>query len=232
MRVIALQFTEESAREYPLSDEQIVARVLAGETALFEIPIRRHNRRMYHIVRSILRDEGEVEEAMQEAYLSSYAHLDQFAGSAKFSTWLLKIAINEALRRLGRRERLIRLHSTETALKLEPRNPTPEEMAASRELRTLLETVIDELPDTLRIVFVLREVDGLSTAEVAEALDIAALTVKVRLHRAKAQLRKKIDKRLAGAGREAFPFPAARCDRVTSAVLERIEVAADSREQT
>ena len=96
MRVITLQFTEESAKEYPLSDEQIVARLLAGEPALFEIPIRRHNRRMYHMVRSILRDEGEVEEAMQEAYVSAYAHLSQFAGSAKFSTWLLKIAINEA----------------------------------------------------------------------------------------------------------------------------------------
>jgi RNA polymerase sigma-70 factor (ECF subfamily) len=96
MRVITLQFTEESAKEYPLSDEQIVARLLAGEPALFEIPIRRHNRRMYHMVRSILRDEGEVEEAMQEAYVSAYSHLSQFAGSAKFSTWLLKIAINEA----------------------------------------------------------------------------------------------------------------------------------------
>jgi RNA polymerase sigma-70 factor (ECF subfamily) len=230
MRAIALQFTEESAKDHPLSDEQIVTRVLAGEPALFEIIIRRHNRRMYHLVRSILRDEAEVEDAMQEAYFSAYAHLNQFAGSAKFSTWLLKIAINEARRRLRRRDRLTRLDATETALNHESGTPTPEEMATSREIRTLLEAVIDELPDTLRMVFVLREVDGLSTAEVAEALDIAAVTVKVRLHRAKAQLRKKIDKRVAGARRKVFPFPAAKCNRVASAILERIRGAGSERE--
>jgi RNA polymerase sigma-70 factor, ECF subfamily len=223
MRVVALQFTEESAREYPLSDEQVVARVLAGERELFEIPIRRHNRRIYRAMRSMLRDESEAEEAMQQAYCSAYAHLNQFAGSARFSTWLLKIAINEALGRLRRsRERLTQLDSAEPGLKLVSGSPTPEEVAASHEIRTLLETAIDELPDTLRIVFMLREVDGLSTAEVAEALDIAGLTVKVRLHRAKVQLRNKLDKHVASAVKEAFPFQAVQCDRVVSAVLARI----------
>jgi RNA polymerase sigma-70 factor (ECF subfamily) len=207
-----------------LPDEEIVRRVAAGETDLFELLMRRHNPRVYRAIRSILRDEDEAEDAMQQAYVSAFLHLREFAGGSRFSTWLTRIALNEALGRLRRRRPFVALDATnaeESAMPSEP-PPTPEGDAARHELGRLLERAIDGLPEIYRTVVVLRDVDGMSTGEAADALGIAEEAVKTRLHRARALLQGRVSA-LAGEGLSAaFPFHAPRCDRVVRAVMARI----------
>jgi RNA polymerase sigma-70 factor (ECF subfamily) len=211
-----------------LTDEQVVERVRTGETALFEVLMRRHNARVYRAVRAVLRDEADVEDAMQQAYVNAYLHLDQFAGRAKFSTWLTRIAVNEALGRLRRR-----VAAMETAIdqgdgqedreaKMASGEPTPEHRAFSGELRALLEGAIDALPEGYREVFMLREVEGMTTAEVSEALELGEEAVKTRLHRARGLLRDHLYARTGAAASEAFQFHAVRCDRVVAGVSRRI----------
>jgi RNA polymerase sigma-70 factor (ECF subfamily) len=217
----------ESARNHPLSDEAIVERVLGGDTALFEVVMRRNNRRIYRAVRAIVRDEAEVEDVMQQAYVSAYAHLRQFSGAASLGTWLTKIAVHEALARVRKRARFVATDPSEQderAMK-EPSSEAsnPERQAARRELGGLLEAAIDRLPEHYRTVFVLREVEDLSTAETADCLGLTAELVKVRLHRAKAKLRDDVFARVGRTAGELFQFHAPRCDRVVAAVFARIE---------
>src|SRR5687768_13104272 len=172
MHVVSAQVLEQWAT---LTDEQVVGHVLTGQTALFEILMRRHNERMYRVARSIVRDESEAEDVMQQAYVNAYANLRQFAGKARFSTWLTRIAVNESVaraRRRGKYESYDELSNAEPFMA--ERSPgDAERQAFSGELRGLLEWAIDRLPDGARVVFVLREVEGLSTAEVADALGIS-----------------------------------------------------------
>lgn len=211
----------------PPTDEEIAHRVREGETALFEVLMRRHNQRVYRAVRAILRDEAEVEDVMQQAYVLAFTHLSQFEGSARFSTWLIRIAVNEALQHLRRRHRLVALDSEdgrqeEGMKRLERNAPDPEQQAFGRELGRLLELTVDELPVLYRSVFMLREVERLSTAEAAAALSVSEEVVKTRLHRAKALMRERLEGRLDSQLGEAFAFQAPRCDRVVAAVLARI----------
>jgi len=203
------------------SDEAIVADVLAGAADRFELLMRRHNQRVYRAVRSILRDEAEVEEAMQEAYVSAFQHLAQFRGGARFSTWLTRIAVHEALYRVRRARPLVAIEGGGETMAAE--GPSPEERVAGRELVGLLEEAIDGLQESYRSVFVLREVEGMATAEVAEALAISDDAVKQRLHRAKEQLRQHLAARVEAQAGGAFLFEAPRCNRVVAAVLERIQ---------
>jgi len=208
-----------------LSDGELVARVRSGEVAFFEILMRRNNVRVYRAIRSILRDEGEVEDAMQQAYLDAYLKLDQFAGDSAFSTWLTRIAINEALGRLRSHARLVAVGqvdgdaegSTEDFMRAPPE--TPEERAAVRETAALLETAVDHLPLSYRTVFMLREIEGLSTAETGQALGLTEETVKVRLHRGRLVLKDSLLQLAGEAATSAFPFFAPRCDRVVSRVM-------------
>lgn len=208
-----------------LTDEQIVARVVEGQTALFEVLMRRYNERVYRAARSILGDESEAEDVMQQAYVNAYAHLRQFDGRAKFSTWLTKIAIHEALSRVRKRGRYesVDFNQEESAV-VPPQTtaPDPEHDAFAGELRALLESAIDRLPDGLREVFMLRDVDGLSTADTAESLSVSEDAVKTRLSRARASLRRDLAGRAGMVAGEAFRFPAPRCDRVVAAVFARI----------
>src|SRR4051794_30808198 len=173
------------------SDEDIVQRVLKGETPLFEVLMRRHNERVYRAARAILRDEREAEDVMQEAYVSAYTHLRQFDARATFSTWLTKIAVNEALLRAKRRGRydLLDDASLETVMPT-PTVPDPERQAFGRELGALIEGAIDGLGDGYREVFMLRQVRGLSTAETADVLGLTEDVVKTRFSRARHALRK------------------------------------------
>ena len=207
-----------------LPDEAVVARVLAGETALFEVLMRRHNPRVYRAVRAILGDDAEAEDVMQQAYVSAYTHLGQFAGNARFSTWLVKIAIHEAFARRRRQHRRVDL-VTETGgdgmHKLPASQADPEEKLSRRELGGLLEAAIDALPEIYRLVFVLREVQELSTAEAAACLEVSEEVVKTRLHRARALLRDELYARM-GAPADVFEFQAPRCDRVVAGVMGRV----------
>ena len=209
-----------------LSDEQVVAEVLTGHTALFEALMRRHNQRLYRIARTILRNEAEAEDVMQQAYVNAFAHLRQFDGRARFSTWLIQIAVYESLSRLRQRGR---------DAGLDPEGPIPlrlvsaagstqdpERLAFSSELGVLLESAIDRLPDGAREVFVLRQVEGLSTEEVAEALDVSPDVVKTRFSRARAALRRDLLDHADAAASNAFRFLRPRCDRVVAAVLSAI----------
>ena len=202
-----------------LTDEEIVDRVRAGDRALFELILRRHNERIYRTVRSILRDEAEVEDAMQQAYVDAFAHLGDFAGRARFSTWLTRIAVHEALAR-KRRQR----PEGELMTNVPDPNRSPEQRTQDAETQKLLVTAIDELPEHFRTVFVLRAVQGLSVEETAETLDLNTETVKTRLHRARGLLQKAILARTEPALARALPFPDTRCDRVVAAVLHRIGV--------
>ena len=209
-----------------MTDEEVVERVRAGETALFEVLMRRHNQRLYRAARSILGDEGEVEDVIQDAYVRSYLHLDQFDGRAQFSTWLTRIAVHEALARLRKRQRLVYIDAApgpmEGSMKLESKTTSPEQEMLTRTLKVALEASIDKLPQTYRSVFMLREVECMSTAETAQCLDISEEAVKVRLHRARALLRKEIYAQTGAATASAFSFGQERCDRIVSAVFERI----------
>jgi RNA polymerase sigma-70 factor (ECF subfamily) len=207
------------------TDEDVVRQVLDGNTALFELLMRRHNERVYRAARAILRDDQEAEDVMQQAYVNAFAHLRQFNGAARFATWLTRIAVNESLARVrsrGKYETFDDELSSVRMLTASSTLPNPEHVALAGELRALLEWAIDTLPAGLRTVFVLREVEGLNTSEVAEILDVSEDVVKTRLSRGRAALRRVLVNRTGVAARDAFRFYRPRCDRVVAAVLARI----------
>ncbi len=214
----------ERARIEGWSDEEIVARVLEGEVALFELIMRRYNQRLYRVARAILRDDSEAEDVMQDAYVRAYQHLSQFQGRARFSTWLTRIAIHEALARVRRRQRWPEsLEPEESSMpSLSSAAPDPEYRASSSELQQLLEAAILKLPEAYRTVLVLRDVEEMSTAETAEAMGLSEENVKVRLHRAHGMLRRALFERVGASSTTAFLFNAARCDRVVSNVFARL----------
>lgn len=203
-----------------LTDDAVVAHVRAGDTARFELIMRRYNRRLYRAARAILRDDDEAKDALQEAYVQAYVHLDQFQGRAKLSSWLTRIAVNEALRRARRRDRVGEVENDMSQQAAPGRGP--EQEAVRAELRRALESAVDELPEVFRTAFMLRDVEELSTAETAECLGIPEETVKTRLHRARALLRRTLSAKLGETAKEAFPFGSAQCDHVVATVMQRI----------
>ncbi|HYG61248.1 MAG TPA: RNA polymerase sigma factor [Thermoanaerobaculia bacterium] len=212
-----------------LSDEEVVARVLAGDTSLFEILMRRYNQRLFRVARGIVTDDAEAEDVTQDAYVRAFRDLASFRGEARFSTWLTRIACHEALARARKRRRLVSIGGDEPP---EPptETPGPEKELANRELHAILREAVEILPDPLRSVFCLREIEGLSTEETADALGLTVENVRVRLHRAKRSLRERLDQRIGDEVRRLYLFDGARCDRMVENVFARIDRPA-SREQ-
>jgi RNA polymerase sigma-70 factor (ECF subfamily) len=210
----------------PLPDEEVVSRVLNGETPLFELIMRRYNQRLYRIARAIVRDDAEAEDIMQEAYVRAYEHLGQFAGRAQFATWLTRIAIHEALGRVRRRNRVEQIGGNESEGETEMDVPAttlnPEEQTSIGELGEALENAILGIPEEYRLVLMMRDVEQLSTSETAAVLDLSEVNVKVRLHRARAMVRKQLFAQAGAEAPSAFGFMGARCDRVVAAVMGRI----------
>ncbi|MBS1569944.1 MAG: RNA polymerase sigma factor [Bacteroidetes bacterium] len=207
-----------------LGDMEVVSRVLQGEKGLYEILMRRYNQTLFRAVRSYLSDEDDVRDAMQETYLKAFAKLDQFKGNSAFSTWLVRIGINEALQQL-RKRRLMRVHpGVISADQLEqvsdPGQMNPEQHTIQGEHRRLLEQAIDRLPESYRAVYMLREVEGMGVADTAACLGLGESNVKVRLHRAKDML-KDLVWSLHARG-PAFEFGNSHCDRMVEWVLARI----------
>ena len=194
--------------------------------ALFEVLMRRHNERLYRAARAIVRDEAEAEDVMQQAYVNAYAHLRQFDGRSQFSTWLTRIAVNEAIARARKRGRYQALDETDShhfeAVRAMHSTSNPEKETFTRELGAILEDAVDSLPDGAREVFMLRQVEGLSTSETADCLGVSEDVVKTRLVRARAALREHLFDRIGATARESFTFQRPRCDRVVAAVLARI----------
>ena len=179
--------TLERAKAESWSDAEIVERVKSGETALYEILMRRYNQRLYRVALAILRNDAEAEDVMQDAYVRAYRHLDQFAARAPFSAWLTRIAVNEALARRRSRARNEEFDGMDTAgglsMKMVDTAPDPEETATRTELGQLLEEAVLGLPEDYRTVVMLRDVEEMSTTETATALELTEENVKVRLHR-------------------------------------------------
>jgi RNA polymerase sigma-70 factor, ECF subfamily len=207
----------------PLTDEEIVARITAGDSALFEILMRRHNQRVYRAVRAVLGSADDIEDVMQQAYLNAYQHLAQFAGEARFATWLTRIAVNEALGRRRKRNRFFGEGENDVAISLiESTAPDPEEQASTSELRDVMEREVAALPDLLRVVVMMRDVEGLNTAETADCLGLSEDVVKTRLHRARAILRENLYQRAGVTLQSLFSFGQSHCDRLVFAVMAEI----------
>ena len=206
-----------------LPDDEVIRRVLAGETALYEIIMRRYNQRLYRVMRSILRDEDEVEDVMQDAYVRAYRHLADFAGRSQFSTWLARIAIHEAFARVRRGKRIQQLDEVfpDGGTEMVAANSMDSERHTSNgELAGVLEDAILKLPENLRTVLMLRDVEELSTQETAAALNLSEENVKTRLHRGRAMVRRNIYQRVGKNATQAFLFMGVRCDRVVSRVFQ------------
>lgn len=211
-----------------LTDAEVVVRVRNGETALFEILMRRHNQRVYRVARAVVKDEMEAEDVMQQAYINAFTHLRQFEDRAQFSTWLTRITVHEALSRRRKRRPEESLSNDdhevtgEIMAALTSPQADPERQAYAGELNRVLEAAVDALPETYRTVFMLRDIEGLSTSETASGLDLGEEAVKTRLHRARAMVRRSVTERIGASTADAFQFHATRCDRVVAAVLARI----------
>ena len=205
-----------------LSDDDVVARVRLGELPLFEVLMRRHNRKVFRAVRAVLRSNDEAEDVMQHAYLRAFEHLAEYQARSRFSTWLTRIAVYEAFARLRRQKRVGQLDDAAEGEAMADHRATPEQKVSDAELRVITEAAIDGLPDDFRVVFVLRAVEQMSVADVAESLAIPEETVKTRYFRARERLRKSILERLDESTPAAFDFLGPGCDRVVAAVLPQL----------
>lgn len=211
-----------------MPDSLVIKRVLSGEKELFEILMRRYNQTLYRVIRSYLKDDADAEDAMQEAYLKAYDKLQQFKGNSAFSTWLIRIGINEALLRIRSLKKTKSLYDTEedgiqTEKVLQIPDSTqmnPEKKIINKELTTLIEQSIDQLPPKYRTIYMLKEVEGMDNEQIAQCLDITPGNVKVRLHRAKELLKNAIYERSTDT--EIFEFGTSRCDRIVNTVMKRI----------
>jgi RNA polymerase sigma-70 factor (ECF subfamily) len=214
-----------------ISDEEIVRRVLEGDLALFELIMRRYNQRMFRIVRSMLGEDDESEDVVQDAYVRAYEKLAQFEGRSSFATWLTKIAVYEANARRQKRRRM-RLfdprESEKVPMSPQPSRPYSQDQLSNQELGRILDQAVDELPAELRTVFTLRMVERLDTNQTAECLGLTVANVKVRLHRARELLRKRIDARVGSEIRRLYQFDGQRCDRMVRAVLTRLSGSSNS----
>ena len=214
-------------------DAELVRRALIRDETAVRAIIKANNRRLYRLARGILRNDGEAEDVVQETYVRAFTHLADFRGDSSLSTWLSRIAMNEALGRLRRQRPGVELSSLPQGtleaqiiqFPLMSAADDPEKSMAQREIQHVVEGAIDELPEPFRMVFITRVVEGMNVEETAEILDLKPETVKTRLHRARAMLRDNVEKKIGPVVMDAFPFAGRRCDRLTEAVLKRLDYA-------
>jgi RNA polymerase sigma-70 factor (ECF subfamily) len=212
-----------------LPDQDLVAGVVAGRADAFRVIIQRYNRRLYRVARGVVRDDAEAEDVLQEAYVRAFAALPRFRAESSLSTWLTRIVMNEAIGRLRlkRREGELQAAAENGDLRVimfpgVTASPDPETAAARGQVRRLLEQAVDDLPEPFRLVFVMRDIEDLSTEETATSLAIRPETVKTRLHRARRLLREALDEKLSLALKDTFPFDGARCTRIADRVMARV----------
>jgi RNA polymerase sigma-70 factor (ECF subfamily) len=217
-----------------LDDAELARRIARRDDAAFEALMRQYNGKLFRVARSILRDDGEAEDALQDAYLDAYRHIGDFRGGARLSTWLTRIVINQALMRMRshRRDRVVVRFGrhdgadSATALDIADEAAEPPSTAALRaEIRRALERRIDALPVAFRTVFVMREVEDMSVDETAEALGIPPATVRTRLFRARALLREALARDMDLATTGIFGFAGDRCERIVRRVIAALHAA-------
>ena len=217
-----------------LGDAELVQLAREHNGDAFRIIMQRNNQRLYRVARSVVQDDSEAEDVVQETYVRAFGSLGQFRGDSSLATWLTRITLNEALGRLRRQRHMVDLEvldaepSGKTQIIPFPLMPVadPERAAAQRQIRNLIEGAIDDLPEIFRVVFVMRDVEGLSIEETADVLGMPPATVKTRLHRARLQLRRALDEQLASTLTEAFPFDGKRCRQSADKVLARLQLLA------
>jgi RNA polymerase sigma factor (sigma-70 family) len=203
----------------PIPDEEIIARILAGEKRLFEQLIRRYNQRLYRMGMSILENETEAEEAMQTAYINAYEHLPRFEHRASFGTWITRIMLNQCYEQKRKSIRVLtNFEQTDNFINMK----TPAKVLADKELGNILEQAIAKLPEKYRLVFVLREIEDMSVRETSATLNIEEPNVKVRLNRAKAMLREKLNSYMKD---QVYSFHLTRCDRIVNHVFDHLGIA-------
>jgi len=214
-------------RDYKISDSDVVHRILSGEKELYEILLRRNNQTLYRVIRSYLKEAEEIEDIMQNTYLKAYEKLYQFKHTSKFSTWLIRIGINEALARLKSKGRFYTLHKSiensidSKVLEIPDSSQTnPEKKVISQEAKQMLEIAIDKLDIKYRNVYILREIEGMSIAEVSDCLKLSNSNVKVRLHRAKAKIKENLYE--STSKKELFEFGLSKCDALVEKVMKAI----------
>lgn len=216
-----------------LPDGELAQRIAAGDLDALQVLMRRHNQTLYRTARSILKDDAEAEDAVQESYLLAYRAMGKFRGDAKLATWLVRIVVNESIGRMRKRKRraeVIELsgdsaqHGADTGVNMHEVSPEqPEQAALRKETRRLLEARIDQLPDAFRTVFVLRALEEMSVEEAAVCLDIPEATVRTRYFRARGLLREALAREIDFSLESAFSFAGDRCDRIVAGVLERLK---------
>jgi RNA polymerase sigma-70 factor, ECF subfamily len=215
----------------PTDDADLARRIGAGDQQAFVLLMRRYNQKLFRAARSILRDDAEAEDALQDAYLLVYRSIGQFRGDARLSTWLTRIVVNEAIarsRKATRRAQVTPLHAGDDSGiepaedAMENQTDSPERSAMRAQARALLEQSLDALPEVFRTVFVLRAVEEMSGEEVAASLGIPEATVRTRFFRARSMLRASLADRFDVALGDAFSFDGARCDRIVATVLSRL----------
>lgn len=216
----------------PPTDLELAQRAGGGDERAFEAIMRRNNRALYRAARSILRDDADAEDAVQDAYWRAYRAIGTFQGESKLATWLTRIVINEALQKMRKRKQDSGTAAMENVVNFEARldeaaggADTPESAAARAQTRRLIERKIDELPAAFRTVFVLRALEEMSVEETAVCLDIPEATVRTRYFRARGLLRLALAREIDGVVDDAFAFAGERCDRIVSSVLARIRAA-------
>lgn len=216
-----------------LKESDLVQKLREKDQPAIRAVIQRHNKRLYRIARSILRDDAEAEDALQEAYLKAFTHIDAFRGDASIGTWLCRIVMNEALGRLRQRRPTvdwtqmdeIEMPSADIIhLPVSSSRPDPERSAAQHQIQNLLEQAIDQLPEQFRIVLVARVVEEMSVEETAELLGLRPETVKTRLHRARRLLRPALEAQIGPLFMDVFPFEDPRCERVADNVVRGLNL--------
>jgi RNA polymerase sigma-70 factor (ECF subfamily) len=201
-------------------DATIVSRILAGEHSLFERLVRRYNQRFYRAARAQIANDATAEDVLQQAWMSIYRALNQWSGRGSFSSWALTIVIHMCLKQRGIMNYTEEADPDETSSAL----PGPEEETHRHQLREVLARNVDALSPKLRTVLVLCDVEGLSGPEASEALGVSEEAVRVRLHRARRTLQTTLEKQLGAEEKELFSFMGARCDRMTAAVMQALEI--------
>lgn len=230
-QVTAMERTAASLPAVRASEADLIDRARSRDEAALREIMQANNRRLYRLARGILRSDSEAEDVVQETYVRAFTHLDGFKGESALSTWLSRIAINEALGRMRSAKPHVELGAVgEAALEAQiikfPVSPAgdPERTMAQREIQRVVERAIDELPDVFRMVFVARIMEGMTIEETADLLGVKPETVKTRLHRARTMLRENVEKEIGPVMMDAFPFAGWRCERLTEAVLKRLGI--------
>ena len=227
-----IQARSRQADENGGDEAALIERTRNHDEAAIRIIIKANNRRLYRIARAILRNDNDAEDVVQETYIRVLTRLDDFRGDSRLTTWLSRIAINEALGRLRKQRAVEPLEASQEALLTGHIIPfpaayapdDPEKTMAQREIQHIVERAVDELPDAFRVVFVTRVMEGMSVEETAELLNIRAVTVKTRLHRARKMLRDTVERQIGPVVMDAFPFAGRRCDRLTDSVVKRLRL--------